>query len=79
MKSPFPGMDPYIEERGLFEDFHHKLIGEIERDLARIVPDRYVIRTGERAYLVLAESEGTKDHAVLPDSGSHPDPRGHRR
>ena len=60
MKSPFPGMDTFIEECGLFEDFHQKLIGEIERELARIVPDRYVVRTGERPYVVLAEAEGKR-------------------
>ena len=38
MKSPFPGMDPYIEECGFFADFHQKLIGEIERDLSRTGP-----------------------------------------
>ena len=31
MASPFPGMDPYIEVSHLFEDFHGKLISEIER------------------------------------------------
>ena len=30
MTSPFPGMDPYIEDHGLWPDFHSKLIGEIE-------------------------------------------------
>ena len=29
MKSPFPGMDPYIEACGLWGDFHHELISEI--------------------------------------------------
>jgi hypothetical protein len=39
MKSPFPGMDPYIEACGLGEDFHDKLVGEIERHLAEIIPE----------------------------------------
>ena len=29
MKSPFPGMDPYIEASGLWEDFHQGLNGKI--------------------------------------------------
>ena len=49
MKSPFPGMDPYIEACGLWEDFHHALIHEIKYGLAQVVPDRYVVRIGERA------------------------------
>jgi hypothetical protein len=60
-------MDPYIEACGLWEDFHQDLIGEIKRALARSVPERYLVRTGERSYLVLVESEGKVDHAFLPD------------
>jgi Protein of unknown function (DUF4058) len=29
MKSPFPGMDPYIEACGLWEGFHSHLIDKI--------------------------------------------------
>jgi cob(I)alamin adenosyltransferase len=48
MKSPFPGMDPYIEECGLFEDFHDALISEIKHAVADVLPARYVVRTAER-------------------------------
>src|SRR5207245_11324467 len=57
MRSLFPGMDPYIEAADLWEDFHSELIAEIKRALLRLVPDRYVIRTGERSYIVLAPSD----------------------
>jgi hypothetical protein len=67
MKSPFPGMDPHIEACGLWEDFHHDLIAEIKHALAQAVPERYVIRTGERSYLVLVESEGKASHSFLSD------------
>lgn len=67
MKSPFPGMDPYVEVSGLWEDFHQELIGEIKRALAQAVPERYLVRTGERSYIVLAEAEGKKSHPFLPD------------
>src|SRR5947207_691136 len=59
MKSPFPGMDPFIEDRGLLADFHTKLIGEIERALAAVLPERYFVQTGERAYEVIA---GIEEH-----------------
>ena len=26
MKSPFPGMDPYLEANGLWEGFHNRLV-----------------------------------------------------
>jgi hypothetical protein len=47
-------MDPYIESCGLWEDFHESLINEIHAAAARVVPDRYVVRFGERSYVVLA-------------------------
>jgi hypothetical protein len=67
MKSPFPGMDPYVEDCGLWEDFHHHLIDKIYERLADTVPPRYLVRTGERSYLVLVESEGKTSHPFLPD------------
>jgi hypothetical protein len=67
MKSPFPGMDPYIEACGLWGDFHDALIYEIKGVLADAVPEHYVVRTSERSYLVLVESEGKDSHPFLPD------------
>ncbi len=60
-------MDPYIEACGLWEDFHAKLIGEIERALAPVLPDHYVVRAGERSYVVLAPSAGGSEHSMVPD------------
>lgn len=51
MTSPFPGMDPYIESCRLWDDFHHKLISEIDRALSAVMPKHYVVRQGERAYI----------------------------
>lgn len=67
MRSPFPGMDPYIEERGLWADFHDDLIAEIKRALAALLPDRYFVQTGERSYVVLAGTEGKEERAFYPD------------
>ncbi len=67
MKSPFPGMDPYIESSGLWGDFHDSLIDEIDRALAAAVPERYVVRLGLREYIVLAGAEEREDRACLPD------------
>ena len=67
MRSPFPGMDPFIECFGLWEDFHSKLIGEMERLLSSLVPDRYVVRTGERAYVAIGSPGGEEGHEFLPD------------
>jgi hypothetical protein len=44
-------MDPYIEQSGLWDDFHADLIGEIKRAIAPQLPAHYAVRTGERYYL----------------------------
>ncbi len=67
MKSPFPGMDPFIEGCGLWEDFHGHLIEDIGRYLTGVVPDRYLVRTGERNYVVLANDDSQKRHPFKPD------------
>jgi hypothetical protein len=68
MGSPFPGMDPYIEASRLWEDFHTNLIADIQRTLAAVLPDRYVVRAGERSYVALldVEEDGTRP-SLLPD------------
>ena len=67
MRSPFPGMDPFIEACGLWGDFHHDLISRIKSSLAQVAPERYVVRTGERSYVVLVEQEGKTSHPFYPD------------
>jgi hypothetical protein len=69
MKSPFPGMDPYIEGSGRWEDFHAKLIGELERALAAAVPERYFVEVGQRSYVVLASIDEKESHLFKPDVG----------
>jgi hypothetical protein len=51
MKSPFPGMDPFIEARGLWPDFHQRLMSRIADDVSRMLPPRYVARLGHRTYI----------------------------
>jgi Protein of unknown function (DUF4058) len=67
MKSPFPGMDPYIEACGLWADFHNHLIEKIGETLADAAPERYLVRTGERSYVALVESESKKTYTFRPD------------
>jgi len=78
MKSPFPGMDPYIEACGLWGDFHSHLIEKIGEKLADVAPEHYLVRTGERSYIVLVESEGKKSYPFLPDV-SMTAPRGRKK
>jgi hypothetical protein len=69
MKSPFPGMDPYIEYCGLWADFHDDLVAEIKRDLAPVLPERYFVQLGERSYVVLAATNGKEERPFYPDVG----------
>lgn len=78
MTSPFPGMDPYVEACGLWQDFHNHIIARISEQLGDALPERYLVRTGERSYVVLVESGGMVSHSFLPDV-SVAAPRGRRR
>ncbi len=69
MKSPFPGMDPYIEAQESWPDFHHKLIGDLDRAISADLPDGYRCRIDERSYVVLAGVDGKEDPAMMPDVG----------
>lgn len=67
--SPFPGMDPYIEARGLWGDFHADLIASIKRYLNSQLPSRYVARAGERSYIDTIDPDGEflKRRTIIPD------------
>ena len=69
MNSPFPGMDPYIESCGMWEDFHADLLSEIKASLANSIPNRYLVRMGERAYVVLMppDEAGVTRHMAQGD------------
>jgi hypothetical protein len=67
MKSPFPGMDPYIEAADLWEDFHDNLIAAIMGVILDALPRGYVARTRKRSYIALVEAEEKAEHICLPD------------
>ena len=78
MKSPFPGMDPYIETPQLWKDFHDNLIVEVQRAIDRSLPRGYIAHIGSRSYIVLAESEEKKERYFEPEHQGHA-PRGKRK
>jgi hypothetical protein len=70
MGSPFPGTDPYIEACGLWEDLHDNLIIEMQVALSSRLPDRYVVRAGERAYVVMSRpGNESREHRFRPEVG----------
>ncbi|MBI4783037.1 MAG: DUF4058 family protein [Oscillatoriophycideae cyanobacterium NC_groundwater_1537_Pr4_S-0.65um_50_18] len=66
MRSPFPGMDPYLEHPSLWPDVHNGLIEAIRDDLAPKLAPRYYVGVERRAYLFT-----TSDLALIgiPDIG----------
>jgi Protein of unknown function (DUF4058) len=51
MPSPFPGMDPYLEEQKLWPVFHHQFIACLYQILLPGLVDRYRARIAQRHYL----------------------------
>jgi len=57
-----------LEDLGWFvvDNLPTSLIEKIGEKLADVAPEHYLVRTGERSYVVLVESEGKKSHPFLP-------------
>lgn len=57
MASPFPGMDPYLEEPSLWPDFHLKMLGRMSAALTAILPERYSAYADRYVYLEDEDAE----------------------
>ncbi len=57
MSSPFPGMDPYLEDRFLWPDVHQRLAGQIGRQLTPLLAPRYVARLSTRLVAYTPDTE----------------------
>ncbi len=55
MRSPFPGMDPYLEAPDIWPDFHDALAGAIREGLNRTLPRPYYARTVMRPEIGIVE------------------------
>jgi hypothetical protein len=53
MPTPFPGMDPYLERRGIWEQVHSDLIVDIRRYLMPLLRPKYHVAIEQRTYLAL--------------------------
>lgn len=75
MKTPFPGMDPYLEHPSLWPDVHNSLIAAIRDDLSAKVAPRYYVGLERRAYLVSPDDivlVGRPDIALVPTGPFQP-------
>ncbi|MDC6663095.1 DUF4058 family protein, partial [Leclercia adecarboxylata] len=57
MPSPFPGMNPYLEHRHEWADFHDRMVVEMGTALVRQVRPNYVVKIEEFVYLHVIEDE----------------------
>ncbi len=69
MSSPFPGMDPFIEDRLVWSDFHSDLAGEIRAQLNRRIRPRYFAALLPYVTYEVIGISATKPHGVRPDVG----------
>ncbi len=67
MLSPFPGMDPYLEDPEIWMDFHGDLAAEIRAVLNRTLQPRYVARLTPRLTYEVVEIDEVR--TVRPDVG----------
>jgi hypothetical protein len=65
MPSPFPGVDPFLEAQGYWEEFHWKYVNYAQEALAERVPDDYEVRIEERRSLVYEPDPG-RPREILP-------------
>jgi Protein of unknown function (DUF4058) len=67
MPSPFPGMDPYLENPGLWPDVHHNLISRIQGVLSAQLQPNYLVRVEDRAYIADEANETFDPQLRIPD------------
>lgn len=65
MPSPFPGMDPYLEDPGLWPDVHHRFITIASDFLAGLLRPKYLVRIEERVYISDESDPGRS--VIVPD------------
>ena len=70
MPSPFPGMNPYLEQEGIWHDFHASFVPVLRDALAEQLLPRYIISVEEHVYVHAREAPrvfaGRPDVAVKP-------------
>jgi Protein of unknown function (DUF4058) len=65
MPSPFPGMDPYLENPELWPDVHHELISQLRKILNERIRPKYVARVEVRVYL--SDEDDLDQDLFVPD------------
>ncbi len=62
MRSPFPGMDPYLEQ--FWGDLHHTMINRVRAAIQKQLPADLIARVDER---VVSEPSDGLSRKIIPD------------
>jgi hypothetical protein len=65
MPSPFPGMDPYLENPDWFPDLHGSLIIFMKGTLQRCLPESYYAQSSQRVWLEYSQRHVEPDVEVV--------------
>ncbi len=77
MPSPFPGMNPWLEQDSLWHDFHQRMLTAMSDAIAREIAPRYYVALEEHVYIheppePVARFLGRPDLAIVRTSGTSP-------
>lgn len=70
MPSPFPGMDPYLEDPAVWPDFHDRFAEQISAVLNETLPAPYYAQLRQREEIGIA---GESYRSIIPDVSVHRD------
>src|SRR5262245_48206190 len=62
MPSPFPGMDPFLEDTAFFHPVHQRLIAYFSEQLQPLLPPPYFAELEDRVWI-----EAAKPRQAVPD------------
>jgi Protein of unknown function (DUF4058) len=65
MPSPFPGMDPYLENPMVFPGLHNRLIAALSETLQSALPPPYFAEIGERVWVEVSQRFIEPDASVF--------------
>lgn len=66
-RSPFPGMDPYLESPTLWPDVHDSLMGIYREQLAPLLAPKYVAELHPQIVIEQLDDEASEPLPALPD------------
>ncbi len=67
MPSPFPGMNPYLEQPSVWQDFHQSLVTHIREALTGQVRPQFSVKIEESVFIHEPSSEERRRRLARPD------------